>query len=222
MDSLVGAYLRTRERVADLLLAADAAELQLQVPACPAWCVQDLLAHLVSMPAAISTGRLPSGPIGEWLDELIVERQGQALAELITEWRSLDAALAELIDGPAALLFDDLVVHEHDLRGALNTPDHAALEVAQALPRAVAAFGEPLRSAGLGAIEVRTADQVWRSHEDQVGWTLLVDPWTAVRALSSRRTADELRALPSTGEADAYIGVLDAHLPLAAAPLHEP
>jgi hypothetical protein len=222
VNSLVEAYLRTRERVADVLLAADAAELERQVPACPAWCVQELATHLVSMPAALSTGRLPSGPIGDWLDELIVERQGQTLAELITEWRSLDNAFAGLIDGPAALLFDDLAVHEHDLRGALNTPDHAALEIAEVLPRALGAFSQPLRSAGLGAIEVRSGDDVWRSHEDQVGWTLLVDPWTAVRVLSSRRTADELRTLPSTGEADAYISVLDAHLPLAAAPLREP
>jgi hypothetical protein len=221
MDSIVEAYLRTRERVADLVAAAGAAKLQRQVPACPAWCVHDLLAHVVSMPAALSTGRLPTGPIDEWLDELVIERKGQAAGELIAEWKGLDGALPGLLDGPSALLFDDLAVHEHDLRGALNAPDHDALEVAQVLPRALAAFSEPLQAAGLGAIEVRSGDEVWRSHEDVAGWTLLVDPWTASRAVSSRRTAEELRALPSAGVADAYIGVLDAHLPLASAPLLE-
>lgn len=222
MDSIVDAYVRTRERVAGLLLAADDADLQRQVPACPEWCVQELLTHLVSMPAALSTGRLPSGDISKWLDELIVERKGQTAVELIAEWSSLNGVLTALLGGPAGLLFDDLAVHEHDLRGALEKPDHEALEVEQVLPRALAAFGEPLRGAGLGAIEVRSGDDVWRSHEDETGWVLLVDPWTAVRAVSSRRTAEELRALRSVGEADAYIDVLDAHLPLAAAPLSEP
>ena len=222
MTAIVEAYLRTRERVVGLLLPADDALLQERIPACPAWSVQELLTHLVSMPAALSTGRWPTGAIGDWLDELIVERKGQAPEELIAEWRSLDGALPGLLDGPSALLFDDLAVHEHDLRSAVNRPDHQALETAQVLPRALAAFSEPLRAAGLGAIEVRSGDEVWRSHEAVAGWTLLVDPWTAVRAVSSRRTADELRELPSTGKADDYIGVLDAHLPLAAAPLREP
>jgi hypothetical protein len=221
MDSTYEAYLRTRERMTDLLLAAGDDELQLRVPACPDWSARELLAHLVSMPAALSSGRFPAGPIDEWLTELIVERRDQDAAALIGEWRSLDEALAGLLGGPAALLFADLAVHEHDLRGALGKPDHAALEVDEVLPRTVAAFGEPLREAGLGAIEVRHLDASWRSHDAAVGWTLLVDPWTAVRALSSRRTVQELRELPQLGDPTAYLPVLDEHLPLPAASLCE-
>jgi uncharacterized protein (TIGR03083 family) len=214
MESIFGAYLRTRERVTELLSQAPAAELEKPVPACPDWSVHDLLAHLVSLPVALSAGRRPNGPIGEWLDELIVERQGQPGGELIREWQSLDAELAGLLDGSAALLFGDLAIHEHDLRGALNKPDHAALEVDELLPRTLAAFSKPLRAAGLGAIEVRCDGGVWRSHDAAVGWTLLVDPWTAVRAVNSRRTAQELCQLPALGAATPYLRVLDAHLPL--------
>jgi hypothetical protein len=221
MESIVGAYLRTRERVTELLSAAAEAELERQVPACPAWSVQELLAHLVSMPAAITAGRRPSGPVGEWLEELIVERKGQSSGELIAEWQSLDGELAGLLGGSSALLFGDLAVHEHDLRGALTKPDHAALEVDEVLPRTLAAFSKPLRAAGLGAIEVRNDSGVWRSHDDAVGWTLLVDPWTAVRAVNSRRTADEVRQLPALGEATPYLPVLDEHLPLPAESLGE-
>jgi hypothetical protein len=222
MESVFGAYLRTRERVTDLLQAVASADLGKQVPACPAWSVHELLAHLVSMPAAISVGRRPSGPVGEWLEELIVERKDQSCASLITEWQSLDASLADLLSGPSAVLFADLAVHEHDLRGALNKPDHAALEVDEILPRTLAAFSKPLQAAGLGAIEVRGDGGVWRSHEAPVGWTLLVDPWTAVRAVNSRRTEQELCQLPALGEATPYLRVLDGHLPLPADSLREP
>ena len=222
MSPVYDAYLRTRERVAGLLSGADQAALKLRVPACPAWSVQELLSHLVSMPAAIAVGRRPSGAIADWLDELITERNGQSASKLITEWRSLDEALAGLLEGPSSLLFTDLAVHEHDLRSALNLPDHTALEVDAVLPAALAAFGEPLRAAGLGAIEVRDGARTWRSHEAAVGWTLLVDPWTAVRAVNSRRTAQELHELPHWGDATAYVPILDAHLPLAAEPLREP
>ena len=222
MDSIYEAYLRTRERVTDLLLAAQDDELQRRVPACPDWSAHELLVHLVSMPAALSTGRFPAGPIDAWLTELIVERRGQDTAALVAEWRSLDEPLAGLLGGPAALLFGDLAVHEHDLRGALDRPDHAALEVDEVLSGTVAAFGKPLREAGLGAIEVRHGDASWRSHDAQVGWTLLVDPWTAVRALNSRRTVQELRELTQLGDPTAYLTVLDEHLPLPADSLREP
>jgi hypothetical protein len=140
---------------------------------------------------------------------------------MVAEWRTLDDAIAAMLDGPGALLFADLAVHEHDLRGALDRPDHDALEVETIMPRTLAAFSGPLRDAGLGAISVRYGDQMWNSHDADPGWTLLVEPWEAVRAVNSRRTADELRALPAEGDAGPYIPVLDAHLPLPVTALGE-
>ena len=75
---------------------------------------------------------------------------------------------------PGGLHFDDLAVHEHDLRGAVGAPAHGALEVEVLLPRTLAAFAAPLRQAGLGAIGVRDNDRTRRSHESEPGWTLEV------------------------------------------------
>jgi hypothetical protein len=220
-ESLFPAYARTRDRVIELLAAAPDDELARVVPACPAWTVHDLLAHVVSIPAALSCGRRPTGQIGDWLTELVAERTEQPARSLQDEWQTLDKELEALLSGPSGLLFADLAVHEHDFRGALGRPDHAALEVEQMLPRTIAAFKGPLQEAGLAPIEVRTGDRVWRSHDGEAGWTLVVDPWTAVRALNSRRTADELYALPSDGDASGYLPILDAHLPLPAKSLGE-
>jgi uncharacterized protein (TIGR03083 family) len=217
MEETFEAYAQVRARFEELIRAADPDDLVRVVPACPDWTVRDLLAHVVSLPAAIGAGRAPAGEINGWLASLVAERAEQPVEQLIDEWNELDDVLRAVLSGPAGLLFPDLVVHEHDLRGALGRPDHDALPVAELMPRTMAAFRRPLREAGLGAIEVRNGSSSWRTSDDPVGWTLLVDPWEAVRALGSRRTADELRALPAEGDCEPYIEILDEHLPL---PIH--
>jgi uncharacterized protein (TIGR03083 family) len=220
-EPLVTAYARTRDRIIAVLETSSDDDLARVVPACPDWTVHQLLAHCVSLPAALSTGRRPTGPISEWLSELVADRADLSASAMHDEWRSLDTELDALLSGSSGLLFGDLAIHEHDFRGALGRPDHSALEVPEMLPRTVAAFSKPLREAGLAPLEVRCGDDVWRSHEGDPGWTLLVDPWTAVRAVNSRRTAEELRSLPSRGNPDPYIPILDAHLPLPGQSLGE-
>lgn len=221
MQETFEAYAQVRARFEDLIRAAGPDDLVRVVPACPEWRVRDLLGHVVSMPAAIGARRSPSGEINGWLAELIAERDEQPVSLLLEEWHQLDDVLRALLPGPAGLLFPDLAVHEHDLRGALGKPDHDALPVAELMPRTLAAFRHPLRDAGLGAIEVRSGADSWRTSDDPVGWTLLVDPWEAFRALGSRRTADELRALPAEGDCEPYLPILDQHLPLPTRSLGE-
>ena len=77
-------------------------------------------------------------------------------------------------------------------------------------------------AADLGVIGVRDNNRTLRSHDSEPGWTLEVAPWEAVRALYSRRTADELRGLPHHGNVEPYLAILDAHLPLPTTSLNEP
>ena len=119
-----------------------------------------------------------------------------------------------MVKGGGAVLFDDLVVHEHDLRGALGVPDHSALDASISVPRSLESCVAALEEAGLGSIEVRSGSDIWRSHDAEPGWILEVSPWEAVRVLYSRRTADELRALGGSDNIDAYIALLESLLPL--------
>jgi hypothetical protein len=220
-DELLAAYGATRARMTALALSLSADDLRRVVPACPSWTVFDLMAHVVSMPAAIGRGERPPGGITEWLQGLVEARRDQQVGELTDEWLSLDDSIAAILQGPGGVLFGDLAVHEHDLRGAVGAPDHSALDVDVVLPRTLAGFTKPLRSAGLGAIEVRHGDRTWRSHDGEPDWTLHVTPWEAVRAVNSRRTADELRQLPHDGDVEPYLTILDAHLPLPVISLNE-
>jgi hypothetical protein len=222
MSELFQAYDRTRRRMIEVVEQAAPTNLAVGVPACPAWTAADLIAHVVSLPAALSAGRFPAGvAINEWLHSLVIERRGMPTPAVVDEWLGLDESLKQLLDGNAGVLFGDLAVHEHDLRGALHADDHGALEFDVMLPRTLAGFAKPLREAGLGAIEVSWNDQSWRSHDADTGWLLLVEPWEAVRAVNSRRTRDELFALAHTGDVDRYLSILEAHLPLPAHSLGE-
>ncbi len=220
-DELFAAYSTTRRRMVVLAESLDPGDLGRTIPACPSWTVFDLMAHVVSMPAAIGNGELPPGSVTAWLQGLVEARRDQSVGDLTEEWLSLDCAISAILNGPGGVLFGDLAVHEHDLRGAVDAPDHGALEVEVMLPRTLAGFAKPLRNAGLGAIEVRHDDRIWRSHDGPPGWTLDVTPWEAVRAVNSRRTADELRQLPHEGDVEPYLAVLDAHLPLPSRSLKE-
>jgi hypothetical protein len=214
VDDLFGPYQRTRTRVCTLLLDADDDALTRTVPACPAWSVHDLAAHLVGVPATLAAGNFPSGDVDGWLQGIVDERREVAVDDLVEEWRALDAAIEPMLQGMGALMFTDLAVHEHDARGALDEAEHGALEVEAVMACSLPSFTQPLQDAGLGAIVVEHDGHTWRSHGAAPGWTLRVEPWEAVRAINSRRTADELRALPGDGDPEPYLAVIAAHLPL--------
>ena len=221
MTELFAAYDATRARMLDIARVAGPDALTTTVPSCPDWSALQLITHCVSMPAALGAGDFPSGDTGKWIDKILTDRAGRSLDELDTEWASANDTIAGMVNGGGAVLFDDLVVHEHDLRGALGVPNHSALDASIMVPSSLASCVAALETAGLGSIEVRSAEGTWRSHDAAPGWVLEVIPWEAVRVIYSRRTADELRSLGGSDNIEAYIGLLDAHLPLPTSSLGE-
>ena len=214
MDDLMEPYRRTRARVSTLFLDATPDALARTVPACPAWTVHDLAAHLVGVPATLAAGNFPSGDVNAWLQGIVDERRDAEVGDLVHEWNGLDATIEPMLQGMGSLMFTDVAIHEHDLRGALGEPDHGALEVDAVMACGLPSFAQPLQDAGLGAIVVEHDGDTWRSHDADAGWTMHVTPWEAMRALGSRRTADELRALPADGGGAPYLEVIAGHLPL--------
>jgi hypothetical protein len=221
MTDLFVAYDTTRSRMLDLARSAGPDALTAIVPACPDWTALQLITHCVSMPAALGAGDYPSGGTDDWIDRILNDRAGHSLDQLAEEWVGADDTIAGMVGGGGAVLFDDLVVHEHDLRGALGIPDHSALDPNISVPRALDSAVAALVEGGLGSIEVRSEAGAWRSHDAEIGWVLEVGPWEAVRVLYSRRTADELRALGGSDTIEDYIAIIDAHLPLPTSSLNE-
>lgn len=215
------AYDAIRLRVTGLVAGLDPADEARRVPSCPDWDVHDLVAHMAAMPAALADGDLPSGDIQEWLDRIVADNRSTPVSEMLDRWARCAPRLSGVLASP--LLAIDLMIHEHDLRGALDRPgERDQPEVAGLVPHILESLAGYLTEAGLGAIEVRPGpNQRWRSHDAEPGWVLEIEPWEASRALESRRSAEELRALPGSGDPEPFIAVLDSHLPLPRASLGE-
>lgn len=222
MPAISAAYHATRGRITDLATALTDEQLAGTVPACPAWSVHDLLAHLTGIPEALTGGDFPSGDMQAWLDGLVEARRGLVAAELLERWAACADATSALVDGGAGLLLIDIVTHEHDLRGALGQPGgRGAAEVRAVIQPELDALAPGFTEAALGALVIDAGGVQWASHFAKPGCTLHVDPWEASRVLESRRTADELRALPATGDIGPYLPVIAAHLPLPTTSLGE-
>jgi hypothetical protein len=95
----------------DLLIA--------QVPACPDWTGQQLLAHLVGLAVDLSSGNVEGYASEEWAAAQVARGVDQSASDLFATW---DAAAADLAATPdvagvpaAALAFGDAIVHEADL-----------------------------------------------------------------------------------------------------------
>jgi hypothetical protein len=218
---LLDAYRAVRTRICAIATDLTPDELAATVPSCPEWTVHDLIAHNMALPAAIGAGDLPDGDLQTWLDGLVAARRGQPVEALIAEWETLDEIVGGVLSATAVLL-DDLATHEHDLRAAVGRPDHAALAVDLVVPAALETLLGGLTAAEVGALVIEAPEGTWRSHDAEPGWTIRTSAWEAFRAVGSRRTADELRALPGHGDAEAFIPVLEAHLPLPRTSLREP
>ncbi|WP_419918102.1 maleylpyruvate isomerase N-terminal domain-containing protein [Candidatus Poriferisocius sp.] len=215
-------YFAIRGRLVEAVTDLDDEQLKTTVPACPDWTIQQLLTHVVSMPLSIIAGDLPEGPeAATWIDRLIVRHGQRSIQDLTGWWCSNDEALSGLLAN-AALLVDDLFIHEGDLYGALgSTAQKDAPELASQLATSVSALSSHLATAGLAPLCVDTGEVRLVSGDGEPGWTLRADAWEAHRALSSRRTRQELIALAGDGDPRPYVSAIDAHLPLPATSLGE-
>jgi uncharacterized protein (TIGR03083 family) len=214
-------YLTTRDRILALARSAGPDAMTNSVPACPEWTAHHLVAHLVSLPAAIGAGDLPTGDVDGWIEAILRVRADRSIDQLAEEWFSVDDTITSMITGGGAMLCDDIVIHESDLRGALGMFDRELVDPDLSVRRALDSCRAALEARELGAIAVVHGDDHWVSHDANAGWTIEATPWEAVRALSSRRTAHELREIGSSDRIDDYIALLDEHLPLPATSLGE-
>jgi hypothetical protein len=163
----------------------------------------------------LCAGEHPTGDTQAWIDSIVAARRGVPVGELLDRWASCEAGTSALIDGGVQVLIVDVVSHEHDIRNAVGLPGARQVpEVPAAVEVMLAALSGLIDEAGVGALAVDTGRARWTSHDAPIGCTLQVDAWEALRIIVSRRTDEEMRALPVTGDIEPYIRLLDARSPL--------
>jgi len=137
-------YRANVEALSELAPTLTEQELTTVVPATPAWTVREVLAHLAGGASDAVTGRMDGAPSPEWTARHVDERVQLPVADLMTELREhQDAVAASVVDNPRPALVWNIVVHHADLHEALGLPrlpDQLWMPIAEALaPRAGAA-----------------------------------------------------------------------------------
>ncbi|MEM8706527.1 MAG: maleylpyruvate isomerase family mycothiol-dependent enzyme [Actinomycetota bacterium] len=223
MERLGGSqlYSAAADRFIDLVMGADD---RIPVPACDGWSVHCLLSHVVGLASDVVAGRVDGYATAVWTNAQVDRGGGRPMEDLVAEWRLTIPSFVAIIDdlegsdlpdtietaiGPVpktAFEFGyvvDLLQHEHDLRVALGHPrdalvdhDGAVLRAMVSTARMTFAFG------GLPTVTLRATDAEleWSMGRDEpvaVCEAPLVD---LLRSLGGRRTVEQIRALPWTGE----------------------
>lgn len=183
------------------------------VPACPAWNVAELLAHLGGTPAALLQRSYPGDdPVG-WVAGHVAERAGRTAAENLAEWHDVGPSYETLLtkneEAWGSLLYD-AIAHEHDLREALDVPGRrGGTAIEYALDRSLALLDTKAVATGAGSLRVVAGARSWAVGEGEPSAELTVDtPWELMRLLGSRRSEQQVRAAFTAGDPAPWLAVL--------------
>jgi uncharacterized protein (TIGR03083 family) len=244
MADLAGAYADARRRLQQLAAGLDDAGLMAPVPACPGWTVRDIVAHLVGVAEEFVSGTYFAGSADAWSDaglaaqrdqwtgRQVRSRRDRPVSAMLAEWTSAAAALEPILAGtvsrppgspawlPSAPVAD-LAAHLHDVRGALGLAgDRDAAATGLGLRIYARWLGERLDQAGRPALLLRAGKREWMEGSGRPAVALAAEPFELFRAISGRRSVEQVRALAWGSDPEPFIGVLSPY-PMPAAPLVE-
>jgi uncharacterized protein (TIGR03083 family) len=206
----IDTYRWGRARMLELVAGADT---DTAVTACPGWRVRDVVAHVTGVASDFVGGRLPSGDIGAWTAEQVEARGALSFDAVLGEWEeqvpAFEAAMTSRLSAAAPRFAADVVSHTFDVAGALDRPcPRRGNEVDFALATFVSMLSDRLDSAGKGSLTIQAGSQLLIAGTGQPAASITAEPFEAMRALSGRRTAGELRDLAWAGEKDEVIGLM--------------
>src|SRR5947209_3979434 len=136
MRALETLYEQTRSRITALVVPLGRAAASTPLPACPAWSVHDVVAHMTVACSDILSGNIQGAATDSWTAAQVDARRATPLEELVAEWDEVGPKYAAIIDDfPGQYrrqAIGDVAVHEQDIRGALGrrgARDALAVEV---------------------------------------------------------------------------------------------
>jgi uncharacterized protein (TIGR03083 family) len=212
------------DRVVALAETAGDQAMTAMVPATPDWTARDLLSHMIGVGVDSSTGNAPDEPNDEWTQGHVDQRAEESVADLLAEWDEHADDIEEFVRTQDPGPLGDVIIHEQDLRGALQQAgarDTDGLAMVREVALGMVADGVPDGGAPL-ALRADDSDWSWTSGEGEDPGAVVVAPlFDLTRAITSRRTADQLRAWTTTGDLGAYADAFAAFGPLPTEPLPE-
>ena len=188
-------YSGVRERVTALVRGVGTERLEQMAPATPEWRGRDILAHLVGTTADVIESRLDGVASDSWTKAQVEARSSTSIEDLLAEWEHFSPQVEPLInDFPTrmqVMFLVDAVTHEHDLRGAINTPG-ARDSIAIAFGFDQVSFGIGRQRAESGALRIihEAGDSFVGTGEATA--TLRTTRFEILRAAVGRRSASQI------------------------------
>ena len=214
----------TRNRVAELVRTLPESAAGTAVPTVPGTSVRDVLAHLIRAATAAADDRA-DGQVLLALPSVDGADASVRLNELLVAWEKASEAIQGCLVSDAELasiVITDLAMSEHDLRTALGAPgarDDIAVKVA--LDELSGRFSDRVTSANLSSLRVTVEQWGTIAGDGRANSCVVADRFEFVRAMSGRRSADEIRRWNWGVEPDPYLPVISA-VGLPDNEIHEP
>jgi uncharacterized protein (TIGR03083 family) len=216
MTAFGSAYGGVRERVGELVLSLPPEDLEKRVPACPDWTIKDLVSHMTGIAADMIAGNVAEAGQDDWTNAQIESRSDRSIQEIVDEWKEvgtqLEAALEHLHPAVGAMTVGDVVTHEHDARQAVGRPGARDSDAAAiGLDNYVRRFGRRIRENGLPTLEVKTESRTLRAGKEEPVGSVGGTEFELLRALTGRRTKDQIKALDWTVDSEPYLDVFSSY-----------
>ncbi|MDQ3984915.1 MAG: maleylpyruvate isomerase family mycothiol-dependent enzyme [Actinomycetota bacterium] len=230
MGDLGDVYDKARTDVAQIVSELSETELARRVPATPDWTIKDVVAHLTGIAERAVAGDFPVEFFGaygqdkgvrvlnDWTDRQVSARAGADLHDILMEWEKHAGALVPMIRGDAEwpqgapafgdrMLITDIAAHLHDVYGALGLKKgRGDPPVKIGLTSYLGGMDLRMKSKGAPAIEFRVEDRSWTIGGDRPEARVSAPTrFELFRALSGRRSPDQIKALEWNGDPGPFI-----------------
>ena len=222
-------YDETRLALSQLVRGLSDEEIGRAVPATPGWTVRDIISHLAGDAASVISGDFPElffnafgAPeavlaLNDWTNEHVQSRSRLPLEQVLDEWNEAGEEVSKMMRGDTAwpgnipsfadrVLLTDLGVHQQDIYGALGVErDREGPLVKMGGAGYVAVLGFRLPGAGLAPLRVRAGGSERVTGEGEIGATVTASRFELFRALSGRRSPDQIKSYEWDGDPEPYI-----------------
>ncbi len=229
------AYEKGIDELTRMVVGLDEETMQVVVPACPAWTVGDLLAHLVGVAQDSVRGDYFAGAIQAWRDPALAaardawtdghlhrfaDRGREALlralrlhgCRVVQALRSGEDPLGSAPTWMASAPVADLAVHLADLRSALGLPAD--------IDGTTTGFGvwayrdwlhQRLVAAGAPALRLSDGDKEWVVGDGSPAATVTAPPYELFRTITGRRSLSDVRALQWTSDPSPWVDLISPY-----------
>jgi uncharacterized protein (TIGR03083 family) len=229
VGDLADVYEDVRRELSELVTHVSDDERATPVPATPGWSVRDVVAHLAGDAACLIVGDYPREffesfgddaavvTLNRWTSGHVSARANWSIQEIIDEWEKSAAVLTQMMRGETSwpndipffadrVLITDIGVHQHDIYGALGIArDREGPPVRIGVAGYIAILDMRLRSDEGPALRLEVGHKERIVGGDEPATTLRSDRFELFRALSGRRSPDQVKGYDWDGNPDPFL-----------------